>query len=388
MARVGIIAEFNPLHSGHELLINEAKNLGEVVCAISGNFVQRGDCAIVSKEIRARSALIAGADLVCEIPVLWSMSTAQNFALGGVSARLRFGCDTLIFGSEAGDTEPLIKICHILESDEFSDLLGKYMKNGTTFATARQKACEELGAEKGILDKPNNNLGIEYILASRRLGVDMNFKTVKRMGAAHDSAEVDTFVSASLLREKLLSGDRDFCALYMNEDVLKLYKDENIADIRRLEKGILAVLRTKSLKDLKKLPDLSEGVENKLFSAIKTATSLENLYNEIKVKRYTMSRVRRLVLSAFLGFDDEFFMKPLPYVRVLGRNKTGEKIVKSAEKQNAVPFIMRVGDIKKLPDTAQKVFETEARATDLYNLSLANPLASGKEYTFKLLTEE
>ena len=388
MARVGIIAEFNPLHSGHELLINEAKNLGDVVCAISGNFVQRGDCAIVSKEIRARSALIAGAELVCEIPVLWSMSTAQNFALGGVSALAALGCDTLVFGSEAGDTEPLIKICHILESDEFSDLLGKYMKNGTTFATARQRACEELGAEKGILDKPNNNLGIEYILASRRLGVDMNFKTVKRMGAAHDSAEVDTFVSASLLREKLLSGDRDFCSRYMSEDVLKLYKDENIADIRRLEKGVLAVLRTKSLKDLKKLPDLSEGVENKLFSAIKTATSLENLYSEIKVKRYTLARVRRLVLSAFLGFDDEFFMKPLPFVRVLGRNKTGEKIVRSAKKQSNVPIIMRVGEIKKLPDTAQKVFETEVRATDLYNLSLSSPLVSGKEYTFKLLTEE
>ena len=262
------------------------------------------------------------------------------------------------------------------------------MKNGTTFATARQRACEELGAEKGILDKPNNNLGIDYILASRRLGVDLNFKTVKRKGAAHDSAEVDTFVSASLLREKLLSGDRDFCSRYMSEDVLKLYKDENIADIRRLEKGVLAVLRTKSLKDLKKLPDLSEGVENKLFSAIKTATSLENLYSEIKVKRYTLARVRRLVLSAFLGFDDEFFMKPLPYVRVLGINKTGEKIVKSAEKQNAVPLIMRVGEIKKLPDTAQKVFETAARATDLYNLSLANPLSSGKEYTFKILTGE
>ena len=388
MAKVGIVAEFNPLHSGHEYLINEAKKLGEVVCAVSGNFVQRGDCAIVSKEIRAKSALMAGADLVCEIPVLWSMSTAQNFALGGVSALASLGCDTLLFGSEAGDVESLIKICDILESNEFSDLLSKYLENGTTFALSRQKACEELGGEKGILDKPNNNLGIEYILASRRLGLDFKFKTVKRLGANHDSTEIDTFVSASLLREKLLSGDREFCSLYMSDGILELYKNENIADITRLERGILAVLRTKTPDDLKKLPDLSEGVENKLFSAIKTATSLENLYNGIKVKRYTMSRVRRLVLSAFLGFDDEFFMKPLPYVRVLGRNKTGEKIVKSAKKTSTVPIIMRVGEINKLPDCAKKVFETEVVATDLYNLSLANPQVSGKEYTFKLLTEE
>ena len=388
MARVGIIAEFNPLHSGHEYLINEAKRQGEVVSAISGNFVQRGDCAIVSKEIRARSALIAGADLVCEIPVLWSMSTAQNFALGGVSALVDFGCDTILFGSEVGNIEPLIKICDILESEKFSDLLGKYLKNGTTFALARQMACEELGAKKGILDKPNNNLGIGYILAARRLGYDINFKTVKRLGACHDSTEIDTFVSASLLREKLLSGDRDFCSQYINKDILELYKVEDIADIKQLEKGILAILRTKTLDDLKKLPDLSEGVENKLFSAIKTATSLENLYNEITVKRYTLARIRRHVLSAFLGFDNDFFMKPLPYVRVLGRNKTGEKIIKSAKKQSDVPIIMRVSEVKNLPQKAQKVFETEARATDLYNLSLANPLSSGKEYTFKILTGE
>lgn len=388
MARVGIIAEFNPLHSGHEYLINEAKRLGEVVCAISGNFVQRGDCAIVSKEIRAKSALLSGADLVCEIPVLWSMSTAQNFALGGVSALVGFGCDTILFGSESGDIDHLIKICDILESREFSDLLSKYLKNGTTFALARQKACEELGAHKGILDKPNNNLGIEYILAARRLGLNINFKTVKRLGACHDSTEIDTFVSASLLREKLLVGDREFCSRYISKDVLELYTDGNIADINRIETGILAVLRTKTPDDLKKLPDLSEGVENKLFSAIKTATSLESLYNGIKVKRYTLARIRRLVLSAFLGFDGEFFMKPLPYVRVLGKNKTGEKIIKSAKKQSNVPIIMRVSEIKKLPASAQKVFETEVRATDLYNLSLANPLMSGKEYTFKLLTEE
>ena len=383
MATVGIIAEFNPLHSGHEYLINEAKGLGQVVCVISGNFVQRGDTAIVSKDIRAKSALKLGVDLVAELPVLWSMSTAQNFALGGVSACASLGCDTIIFGSEEGELAPLSEIAQILTSGEFSSLVSEYLKDGISFAFAREKACEKLGGKKGILDKPNNNLGIEYIVAAKRLGANLEFKTVKRRGAGHDSAEVDTFVSASLLREKLLSGDREFCKNYIREDILNLYETSRLSDIKSLETAILPVLRTKTTADLKKLPDLSEGIENKLYSAIKTATSLDELYNEIKVKRYPLSRVRRLVLSAFLGLDSTYFMKPLPYVRVLVFNKTGEKIIKNAKNTATVPIVTKVSEIK---DT--KVFKTEAWATDLYNLSLESPQKCGEEYTRKLITTD
>ena len=383
MATVGIIAEFNPLHSGHEYLINEAKGFGQVVCVISGNFVQRGDTAIVSKDIRAKSALKLGVDLVAELPVLWSMSTAQNFALGGVSACASLGCDTIIFGSEEGEFAPLSEIAQILTSGEFSSLVSEYLKDGISFAFAREKACEKLGGKKGILDKPNNNLGIEYIVAAKRLGANLEFKTFKRRGAGHDSAEIDTFVSASLLREKLLSGDREFCKNYIREDILNLYETSRLSDIKSLETAILSLLRTKTAADLKKLPDLSEGIENKLYSAIKTATSLDELYNEIKVKRYPLSRVRRLVLSAFLGLDSTYFMKPLPYVRVLGFNKTGEKIIKNAKNTATVPIVTKVSDIK---DT--KVFKAEARATDLYNLSLESPQKCGEEYTRKLITTD
>lgn len=380
MATVGIIAEFNPLHKGHEYLISRAKELGEVVCVISSNFVQRGDTAISPKEIRAKSALLAGADLVAELPVLWSMSTAQNFASGGISSLVALGCDTLIFGSEAGEISPLLEIADILLSEEFSSRLNNYLKEGMTFAAARQKACEDLGAKKGVLDRPNNNLGIEYIVAARRLGADLKFETVKRLGADHDSADLGEFVSASLLREKLLKGDREFCLKYMSEKILDLYKQENLSDIKRLEMAILSTLRTKTLDDLKRLPDLSEGVENKLFSAIKVARDLESLYNEIKVKRYPMARIRRLVLSAFLGFDNSYFLKPAPYVRVLGFNDEGCEILKKATETSKIPLVTKILDIK---DT--DVFKVENRATDLYSLSLENPQECGKEYTFKLI---
>ena len=380
MATVGIIAEFNPLHKGHEYLISRAKELGEVVCVISSNFAQRGDTAISPKEIRAKSALLAGADLVAELPVLWSMSTAQNFALGGVSSLVALGCDTLIFGSEAGEISPLLEIADILLSEDFSSRLNDYLKEGMTFAAARQNACEDLGAKKGILDRPNNNLGIEYMVAARRLGADLKFETVKRLGADHDSADLGEFVSASLLREKLLKGDREFCLKYMSEKILDLYKQENLSDIKRLEMAILSTLRTKTLDDLKRLPDLSEGVENKLFSAIKVATDLDSLYNEIKVKRYPMARIRRLVLSAFLGIDNSYFLKPVPYVRVLGFNNVGCEILKKADKVSKIPLVTKVSSIK---DTA--VFKVESRVCDLYSLSLENPQECGKEYTFKLI---
>ena len=380
MATVGIIAEFNPLHTGHEYLLARAKELGDVVCVISSNFVQRGDTAIAPKEIRAKAALLKGADLVAELPVFWSMSTAQNFALGGVSSLVNLGCDTLVFGSEEGEIKPLLEIADILLSDDFPLVLNRYLKDGITFASARQKACEKLGCKTGILDKPNNNLGIEYIVAAKKLGANLEFKTVKRQGADHDSAEEKEFVSASLLREKLLSGDRDFCQKYMSADVLDLFSPDNLSDIKNIETSILAVLRTKTLEDLKKLPDISEGVENKLFSAIKVATDLNSLYNEIKVKRYPMARIRRLVLTAFLGLDNSFFMKEVPFVRVLGFNKTGEDVLKKATKTSKVPIVTKVSSIK---DTA--LFGAENLSADLYALSLKKPLESGKNYTLKLI---
>ena len=386
MSVTGIIAEFNPLHKGHEFLIKEAKKYGTVVCVISGNFVQRGDVAIAEKRIRALSALKCGADLVIELPVLWSMSTAQNFALGGVSALKAAGCDKIIFGSESGDISPLQKAADIMCSPEFSENVASELKKGVTFAAARQTAAEKLGLDPGILSGANNNLGIEYIAAAKSLGYNPEFYTVKRLGAAHDSMEEAEFVSASLLREKLKEQDYDFCKKYMPESILPLYQSESIADIKLLERSILSVLRTKDIKDLKKLPDLSEGIENKLFSSIRLATSVEELYNTVKVKRYTLARIRRLVLSAFIGADSSFFMKPLPYIRVLGFNSNGEQLLR--KQSFSVPIIVKVSDIENLSDEAKRVFQTEVMATDLFSLALNSPMPCGLEYTAKLIKTE
>lgn len=389
MSTVGIIAEFNPLHSGHKYLINEAKKHGTVVCVISGNFVQRGDTAIAEKRIRAEAALRCGAALVLELPVCWSMSTAQNFALGGVSILKNIGCDSIVFGSECGDLSKLQKASAILKSSEFEDEVSKKLKTGVTFATAREAAASVCGLEDGILKGANNNLAIEYIGAAESLNAPIKFMSIKRKGTLHDSKDAtEEFASASLIREKILKGDENFIKQYIPTEILDLFLNRNISDIRNIESGILAILRMKSAEDFSHLPDLSEGLHNKVFSSVKVAITLEQLYNMIKVKRYTHARIRRLILSAALNIDNSFFMKEPPYIRVLGFNKSGEELLKNNISLSPVPVILRASEVKKLDQQSRKLFECECRATDLFSLSLTNPQPCGLEYTSKLIKTE
>ncbi len=389
MARIGIIAEFNPLHLGHKYLIDEAKKCGQVVTVISSNFVQRGDTAIFEKRTRTKMALKCSADLVLEMPVCYSMSTAQCFALYGVCALKSAGCDSLMFGSETGETEPLLKTAEVLLSEEFCEKLALQLKSGVTFAAARQSAAEECGAPVGILEGANNNLAIEYIIAAKNIGADFKFLTVKRQGSGHDSnTAYSGFASASLIREKLYSGDFEFAQKYMPQEAFDLINIDEISKISNIETAILALLRTKNADDLKTLPDISEGVENKLFSAIRVATTLNDVYNGVKSKRYTLARIRRMVLSACLGINNSFFMQSPPYVRVLGFNKTGEKIISECRKNSEIPIVLKATEIKALSDKAQKMFEIENRATDLYLLSLNKPQECGLEYKANLIKTE
>lgn len=388
MSAVGIIAEFNPLHTGHKRLIDYAHTLGDTVaCVISGNFVQRGDVAIISKQQRAKFALLCGVDIVAELPTLWSMSTAQNFALGGVWQLYNLGCDKIVFGSECGDIDALKNAADILNSDGFFEKVTEKAKSGVTFAVAREQVAGEMGIDFTLLRGANNNLGIEYILAAKKLNLPIEFHTIKRLGAGHDSNEIDDgFVSSSFIREELLKGNIGYTERFMPRQIRGIIQPEHIADIKRLESAILYSLRIKSAKELENLPDISEGLHNKIYFSARVATSLDELYNMIKTKRYTLARIRRLVLSAFLNFDNNFFMTTPPYVRVLGFSNSGLEHLKSP--QGIIPVITRALQIKQLDTDSQKVFEAECRATDIYNLALGNPLECGSEQKMKLLKTE
>lgn len=388
MSAVGIIAEFNPLHTGHKRLIDAARTYGdEVVCLISGNFVQRGDVAVLSKSQRAKFALLCGADVVAEMPVLWSMSTAQNFALAGVWQLYNLGCEKIIFGSECGDINLLKNAADVICSDNFFTLATQKAKSGVTFAAAREAAATELGVDFKLLRNPNDNLGIEYIIAAKKLNLPIEFYCIKRLGAAHDSNEVDVeHVSSSLIRTELKNGNIDYAEKFMPPEIRGIITTKDVADISRLENAVLYSLRAKTPEQLKNIPDMSEGLENKIYSSSRVATNLEELYNTIKSKRYTLARIRRLVLSAFLDFDNRFFMTTPPYVRVLGFSKTGLEHVKKP--QGLIPVIIRASQIKEADAAAQAVFTTECRATDIYALAVNKPLECGCEQKFKLLKAE
>lgn len=376
MKTAGIVAEFNPFHNGHLSLFRRLKENGatHLAVAMSGNFVQRGEPAILSKWARARQALLCGADLVVEIPLPWAVAGAEKFAFGGVSLLAALGADVLGFGSECGSAGQLRKASAALASPLLRQVLQKELKSGATFAAARQKAVRGLFGEEtaDLLRGPNNILGIEYLKAMKRLGSSMAPFTVRRAGAGHDASRGEgTSVSSARLRTLIRSG-RD-CGAFLPPPAAGVLREELKADrapagLSYVERGVLAKLRTMSREDFSRLPDLSEGLENRIYAASRRAGALSELYGLAKTKRYTLARIRRIVLSAFLGIRASDSAGPVPYLRVLGIGRGGAAILRNASKTGLLPVISRHSELPALNPPAQRILRLEERAADLYAL--------------------
>ena len=386
MRLAGIIAEFNPLHNGHKYLINCAKSDGfAVACVISGNFVQRGDCAIIPKFKRAEMALDVGADLVCELPVPWSMSTAQNFALGGVSQLAAIGVDTIYFGSESGNFELLNTVSDLLLSKSFNNALKSKLESGQTYAKMRQSLVAEMISHEAakVLENPNDTLGIEYISAAKKLNLNLNFKPIKRVGAGHnDSCENGGFSSSSYIRKRLVTKEFSNLSNIMPVEALNILENSPISDISKIDTAIISKIKQMSINEISKLPDISEGLENLIYTKARTELSYFSLCEAIKSKRYTLARIRRILLSAYLGITYEYFLTPPPYVRILGFNKVGSFFILESEDK---PIITRVAQINELDDYSKKVFSLEMNINELYALSLNNPSEFTSEYKEKII---
>ena len=390
----GIVAEFNPFHNGHKYLIDTIKSNSEntVTVVMSESFVQRGECACVSPYVRTKMALQCGADLVLSLPVPYATASAERFALGGLSVLGGLGCvDALGFGAECGNAEMLKKCADVLVSDELSDVLEKYLNEGVSFPVARQKAVEEISGKEiaEILSSPNNILGVEYIKAINKLGLNMDVNPITRKGVAHDSEEANgNFCSASAIRE-MLENKRDFNKFLPKEasDILmsEINNKKAPADYNRLETAVICKLRSMSIEDFKALPDVSEGLEYRLFDAVKTSVYLEEILEKVKTKRYTLSRIRRIILCAILGIKREDVLAPVPFIRVLGFNKNGAKILKKAKETATLPIITKSSEINALGEDAKRVFELECFARDVFSLTLPIRDEFGKEMTDKLI---
>ena len=394
MHTAGIIAEYDPFHNGHKAHIEATRQNGatHVVVVISGSFTQRGEPAAFTKFQRAEMALLSGADLVLELPLPWSMASAERFALGGMAILNALGCvDTLSFGSECGDVKRLKSIAELTDTAAFSEALRKALSTGIPYAAARQAAAEVLlGKEEAeLLSSPNNTLGLEYIRAANRFGADWSYFTLTRRGALHhENAPKAGFASGTLLREKIKAEQWTEAKAYVPEGtraVLEtaLANGEAPADSAKAELALLARLRQMSVEDMARLPYLSEGLEHRLYNASRTATSFDELAEGIKTKRYPLSRIRRVLWAALLGISRTDGEGLPPYIRVLGMNGRGREIL--AATRPALPLLTRTVQLGELSEYANHVFRLEASATDLHALLLPTPQPCGRDYTQKLL---
>lgn len=390
----GIVAEFNPFHNGHKYLIDTIKNKDEntVTVVMSESFVQRGECACVSPYVRTEMALRCGADLVLSLPVPYATASAERFALGALSVLGGLGCvDALAFGVECDNAEMLKKCAEALECEGFSIALEKYLNNGLSFPVARQKAIEEIFGEElsEILSSPNNILGVEYIKAINKLKLNMNIYPVTRKGVDHDSREENgNFCSASAIREKLMDGQE--IEKFLPEESYNILSKEIVnykapVSILALERAIIYKLRSMTVEDFKSLPDVSEGLEYRFFDAIKTSSYLEEILEKVKTKRYTHSRIRRIIICAFLGIRKEDVLAPVPFIRVLGFNENGAKILKKAKETATLPIVTKSSAINALGEDAKRVFALECFARDMLSLALPVRDEFGKEMTDKLI---
>ena len=369
MKTVGIICEYNPLHRGHKKQIDQirAKNPGcAIVCLMSGNFVQRGQPAIVDKALRAQAAICAGADLVLELPITASLSSAEGFAAKGVSILSGF-CDELSFGVETDNPALLAQTVDALLSDAFTSHLHDALDEGLSFPAARQKALTQMGIDSAFLATPNNILAVEYCKAISATGSSMKPAPIKREGNYHDAKPDEENPSATAVR--ILMAESGAWLDYIPACARAVLSGARIHTTAFAEQAILYRLRTMTEAEYEALPYGSEGLWRKLMHNARSYTTLEEIVQATKSKRYTRTRLDRMVLCAFLGITKEILEEDIPYTRALAFSETGRYILKLARQTGDFP---NIGEPTNCPYE-----ELEHRCDDLYALFSREPEAPG-----------
>lgn len=361
MKVAGIIAEFNPFHNGHKYLIEQTKKHAAdmVIVIMSGSFVQRGDIAITDKWTRTKSALSCGADLVLELPVIYSLNTAQKFAYGAVKTLDQTGIiDTLAFGSECGNTETLKSIAQLTSNEppHISEKIKNYISSGMNYPLARRKAYSEI-SNSHVLDTPNDILGIEYIRAVLDIKSNIEPLALKRTGTDHDSTiTTNSIASASQIRKMLANGENT--SQFTPQNISFTRYDKSL-----LDSVLIYKLRTSSPEYIKNINDVAEGLENKFIKAAETCTGFDDVCEFVKSKRYTMSRIRRIAWSIVLDLSSELCSKSPSYIRVLGMNENGKLLLRQMKKTAGLPIITKAADY-----VTDDIFNANNRAEDIFSL--------------------
>lgn len=375
---VGIVSEFNPFHYGHRYLMEKTREqFGEntgIVCVMSGDFVQRGEAACFSKYARAEAACRSGADLVVELPLPWSSSSAETFASGALSILNGLGgISAISFGSECGDVGKINMTAEALLSSEMEQTLQEQLLLDKNYARARQTALASISEDlAAILDSPNNILAVEYAKAILKRDMKLSLFTVSRAGAEHDSYCDETIRSAKEIREmldhRLTDGDwadhvpKQAAEVYLRE----IRHGRGPINTESLECAILSRLRLLTLNDITCLPETEGGMGELFYRSIQSTGDLQELLQSIKHKSIALSRVRRLVIAAALGIHRDMTQKEPEYIRVLALNEKGRQILHESEP--TIPVITKTAHLQREDHPGRDLFELGSRAHDLYVL--------------------
>ena len=405
---IGIIAEYNPFHNGHLYHLQKSLQMTHSsysVAVVSGNFTQRGSTSLVDKWAKAEIAIKNGIDLVLELPLLYSISSAENFAEGAIKILDSLKViDYLSFGSESGDISTLNMIADILykEPKAYKNILSHELSKGLSFPKARENALlmylKDIRRFSNVLSSPNNILGIEYLKALKKLKTPITPITIERYNAGyHDTSYNGNVASATAIRNIVKNNGWDILRKVVPENTFSTLL-ENIKvghvvpDLSVFEKQIIYNLRKMSIQEIAELPDVSEGLENAIKNAANSCNSVVEFLNIIKSKRYTNTRIQRILLYALLGItkkDMALSKKAIPYVRVLGFNNKGKYLISEIAKAN--PKLEIITSVKKYMDTSNNknskhLLEKDIWATNVYTLGYEYDSWNNLDYTHKLIT--
>ena len=392
----GIIAEYDPFHNGHAWQLQQAKALGaqRVAVAISCGLTQRGALPLLPESVRVQAALTCGADLVFALPAPYACSGAECFARAGVQLLAAAGCDALVFGAETPDAALLMEAARVLSGAEYRTALKARLSAGArSFAAARQAAVEAVCPGTGLaalLDKPNNNLAVEYCKAILELGASLVPIPLPRQGAGHGQALTETggqFASASALRTLWQSGGADAAAPYVPAEVLPLYREAFAAgqytDLAAAQRCQLALLRSRcaGTAPFAQVRGISEGLEHRLEAAVRSSTTHAELLDSLTTVRYPRARMRRLAMDAALDYSVDAFPALPPYLHLLGAQKDALPLLKAA----ALPVSHSLARLAEQNASCRAVVDAQLRACDFGALCRKKPEPMGSALRQKII---
>ena len=411
---LGVVAEYNPFHNGHFYHLQESKqraNADSCICVISGNFTQRGEPSIINKWSKAYMAICGGADLVIELPVEYSISSAENFASGAVKIldSLKI-VNTMSFGAECNDLDTLNNIANVIcnEPTDYKTILNRELKTGISYPAAIENAImmylNDTKKYANILSNPNNILGIEYLKALKQNKSKIEPMLIKRNKVNYNEEKiVDNFASASTIRKLIERKEYSEVRKVVPKSTFKILEEELkkgnvILGLKRYEKEILYVLRKMSLEQITSLPDVSEGLQYSIKKAADECNTVDELIKNVKSKRYTQTRIQRILIYALLDInkkDIEDSKNTIPYARILAFNSKGRQLISKIMKANSnIYMITSVNKFieentqKESSEKMLKMLSKDILATDVYTLGYEYESKAKLDYTHNMMMIE